>query len=664
MKINAITGGLCLLAAFSSVAVVEAKTKAPDWLADAADAANPKFDPDDRPEAVVLWDEVIHEFQENGTLMTTTRYAIRVIEPSGKARAKVFAHYRDDGTGKIIRIKAWTIDREGEVYAFKNSEVKDQTSSGYSMYSESKVKIIDGKSKCRPGTVFGYEYTREDRSAFTQYKWYFQSSIPVLMSKIEVSIPENWSFKDTRFHGAPSSLSSDNRHVWKMENLQGIKAEPKAPYRSLKRAFVTIDVVPPENSRLKRDSLAFKSWKDISNYTVEIQDPQVSPTPEIIEKAKELTDGADDIWSKVLAVGEYVKQLPYASISMDVGSGGGYTPRPASETFRVGYGDCKDKATLMRSMLQVVGIKAYPVIVNATNNDAVYPEWPSPFYFNHCIAAVEVDESVDTPAVVEEEGVGRLLFVDPTSRLTPIGELPFAEQGGYTVLGKKDMENLIRLPQGPPESNLESRRIKAELLPNGSILGRVSDRYLGKRANIERVSKLRNDEKEYKAVCERWVSGENTSAKVAMIRSEDKALEDRSFEIVLDFMIPDYAKSMRNQLLIFKPAILSRRDGHPFTASIRTMPIQMSPSLFEEESMIYLPVDFVIDDMKERIEFESEFASYSATLEQVEDKIIYKRTLRFNDTIVPAEDYSKVQEFYRSVIEADQTPVVLVRKSA
>jgi len=315
----------------------------------------------------------------------------------------------------------------------------------------------------------------------------------------------------------------------------------------------------------------------------------------------------------------------------------------------------------MRSMLQTVGIDAYPVIVNATNNDNVYPEWPSTYYFNHCIIAVEVDDSVDSPAVLETEGLGRLLFVDPISALTPVGELPFAEQGGLIVLGKRGMDSLIRLPQAPPEANLESRRIEAELFPNGALLGWVNDRYLGKPAHAERLSKLRKNEKEYQAEQERWISGGNSSAKVKLIRSEDKASEDRSFEIEAEFAIPGYAKSMRNQLLIFKPAILSRREGHPFTEKKRVQPIRISPSLQEEETTIFLPAGFEIDDMKESIEIETDFARYSATLKQVDDKLLYKRSLRFNDMIVPAEDYAEVQGFYRAIIEADQTPVVLAR---
>ncbi len=311
-------------------------------------------------------------------------------------------------------------------------------------------------------------------------------------------------------------------------------------------------------------------------------------------------------------------------------------------------------------MLGVVGIKAYPVVVNGTDNDRVYPDWPSTYYFNHCIAAIEVDETVETPAVVEDEDLGRILFFDPTSSLTPVGELPFDEQGGLTVIGKRGLDRLVRLPQAPPEMNT-TRRVEAELYPNGAILGVVNDTYYGKQADEERLLRLRNDEKEYQAICERWVGDGNASAVVKLHQVSDNAESDRSFKVDFEFAIPRYAKNMRNQLLIFKPAILSRQDESPYMKRSRKLPLRISPEKEEETSTIYIPLGFKVDDMKESIEIETDFARYSATLKQVDDKLLFEWSLVFDDEILPAESYEDIQDFYRAVIETDQTPVVLAR---
>ncbi len=646
--------------ALTTLVELDAKVKAPDWLAAAAAAENPEFQKNDRPDVVVLWDEGVYKIDEYGKLSRTVRYALRIIEPNGKKRANVYAHYRD-GSSSVSSIKAWSIDSEGEVYAFKKNEVEDFATTGYALYTESRAKRIRGESRSRVGHVFGYEYTVEERSIFSQHRWYFQSSVPVLASRLDVIVPEGWSVEANRFHGAPAAEIERNRYRWEMRDRPRIKSEKNAPYRSVARSFITVDIRPPEGMRSKHTNLRFESWRDVADYTAEIQDPQATASPEIIAKAKELAAGSDDIWGKVQSIGDYVKSLQYASINFNLSQGGGYIPRPAAEVFKVGYGDCKDKANLLRSMLGVVGIDAYPVVVNATNNDRVYPEWPSTYYFNHCISAVEVDESVDTHAVVEDPNLGRILFVDATSELTPIGELPFDEQGGLTVVGKRGQESLVRLPLAPPEANLSSRTMEAEVFPNGAILGVVKDAYHGKRAYDERVRRLRNDEKEYKAVYERWIGKGNAGAVVQLNSVADREDEDRAFKVDFEFAIPRYAQNMRNQLLIFKPAILTRQEESPYAKPSRTQPLRMEPRLFEEEAIIYLPVGFVVDDMKEEISVDAGFASYSATLAQVEDKLVFKRSLKFEDAIVPADSYKEVQAFYRAIIEADQTPVVLAR---
>ena len=65
------------------------------------------------------------------------------------------------------------------------------------------------------------------------------------------------------------------------------------------------------------------------------------------------------------------------------------------------YGDCKDKANLMRAMLKTVGITAYPVFIYSGDATLVREEWPSPTQFNHCIIAMKVGDETQAPTVVQ-----------------------------------------------------------------------------------------------------------------------------------------------------------------------------------------------------------------------------------------------------------------------
>jgi len=418
--------------------------------------------------------------------------------------------------------------------------------------------------------------------------------------------------------------------------------------------------VPPKGSIPQHTNLTLDSWKEIIDYTIELQDPQATANDEIRAKAAELTSKEDTVFGKVRAIGDFVRKKDYASIAMDVKQGGGYTPRTAVETFETGYGDCKDKATLMRSMLQTIGIESYPVIVNARTNSAVLADWPSTFYFNHCILAVEVDEEVDTPAVLDEEGVGRLLFVDPTSKLTPIGNLPFDEQGGLIMVAKPGTDRLLRLPQESSEANRISRKIEAKIHSDGSFLAKLEIHYFGTAANTQRQFLAYSNDNKIQSTYEQMLGGENGSPIVKIIRSQDNELSDRSMELELAFHLKSYGKSMRGQLLIFKPAILDRTAPPNFLIKDRTLPITIDPQSLQEETTIHLPDGYVVDDFNEQIEVKSSFGSYTSSITEVGDStLLYKRHFSLNNAVIPMEKYSELNDFYTKVIRADQSPVVL-----
>src|SRR5205823_1227749 len=106
----------------------------------------------------------------------------------------------------------------------------------------------------------------------------------------------------------------------------------------------------------------------------------------------------------------------------------GYKPHAAAEVFAKQYGDCKDKANLMRAMLKSIHIESYLVLLFSGDSTVVREEWPSPAQFNHCIIAVKLNEGSTTTSVVDLPVAGRLLIFDPTDEFTSMGDLPLEEQ--------------------------------------------------------------------------------------------------------------------------------------------------------------------------------------------------------------------------------------------
>lgn len=89
----------------------------------------------------------------------------------------------------------------------------------------------------------------------------------------------------------------------------------------------------------------------------------------------------------------------------------GYQPNPCREVWGRRYGDCKDKANLLRALLAKKGISSYVALLNAGSGGQVEKASPSWAQFDHAILAVE------------KEG-GGYEFCDPTAKYLPPGVLP------------------------------------------------------------------------------------------------------------------------------------------------------------------------------------------------------------------------------------------------
>lgn len=662
-QVNRFTTSVLVVFYFLCSSVLSA-ANAPAWLKELAQKPISSCDLDTNPSAVVLLDEMVTAIDESGVETTRVRYAVKVLENDGKKHAKMYARYENPHS-KISKFGAWSIDAKGKAYTFKKSEFEDHPISGYLVYSKRRSKYLDAEFRMRKGVVFGYEYTTSEKSVFAQGRWRFSSENPVEVSRFELQLPEGWTVDEYSHAGAPEVRFEKGRYIWEMVNIPAVKQEPNVPSKSRGFATLLYQINSPEGEVPKHSNVAFDSWKDVVDYTLFLMDPMVKPNETIREKSLSLIDGEDTVWDKIRVIGDFVKKKDYAAISMDLSRGGGYTPRSAVDTFETGYGDCKDKATLMRSMLRCVGIESYPVIVNARTNSNVIEGWPSTNYFNHCIIAVEIDESVEAPAVLEDPEIGRFLIVDPTSSMTPVGNLPYAEQGGLVVLAKPGTDRLLSLPLETPEENQSSRTIIAEILPDGSLLGRTNDRHLGNAAQSWRVLYSKSSEKGIKKRCIRMINEGNGVPIVELISYTDDALQGHEVSFEYEFLLKQYSRSIMGNTLIFRPAIFSRVKEPRFIVKDRIHPVMLEGRLLKEEVLFYLPENYEVEEMRENISVECDYGTYSSTLEKVDNATLkYTRKLRMKSVTVRIEEYPDLVSFYEKLIHAEESPIVLTKRAS
>lgn len=124
----------------------------------------------------------------------------------------------------------------------------------------------------------------------------------------------------------------------------------------------------------------------------------------------------------------------------------GYQPYPCREVWQRRYGDCKDKANLLRAMLAHKGVRAHLVLISTDSLGRVERASPSWRQFNHAIVAVE-------------DGAGGYRFCDPTIKHLPAGMPGMGDLGRDVLVLRDGRAEWARTP----EANGAAIRISADL---------------------------------------------------------------------------------------------------------------------------------------------------------------------------------------------------------
>lgn len=640
-----------------AVSIVAFADEPPAWLKQASTTSLPTYGKDIH--SVVLHDEIRKTIEEGGKIKTVSWHAVKIITREGRSEARASEDY-NTGSSKVKEMRAWLIRPSGEVKSYGKKEIVDLAWTDNDVYNDSRLKVLSAADDAEPGSVFGYEIVTEEQQIFSQFLHFFQKHHPVLLSRVTVGLPQGWRAEALTFnHAKLDPQVSGNSYTWEMRNLQPVELEPSSPQLSKLVTHIAVNIFPPEaKSTMLR---GFGSWKDVSRYASELSDPQAGFNDSMSTKARELTANAKTEFEKIQAVGRHAQNVNYISIQVDVGRGGGHRPHSAVDVFNKNYGDCKDKANLMRAMLKSLGIEAYPVLIFSGDPNYVKPEWPSPHQFNHCIIAVKVSDQTEAATVIKHPTLGRLLIFDPTDDDTPVGDLPDHEQGSYALVAAGEAGDLVKMPVTPPEANRMERTIEAVLGADGSLKATVIERSFGQAAVEERRLFKRAARPQYQKYIERWITQTAPAANVLKAEPADSS-QTGQFALDVEFSSPGYAKVMRDKLLVFKPAIVSRRSSVFLTSTKRTHPVVLEAEAYKETVKIKLPENFIVDELPEAAELNQPFGNYAVTYEVKDGYLIFKRSLVLKPSVIPVEQYTAVRNFFGQILGAEQAPVVLARK--
>src|SRR5579864_1608601 len=431
-------------------------------LSSAACAQSPSIEakPDYSREAFVSEQDITRViFEDDGTSTRETTARVRIQSDAGVQRFGLLTFPYENLTGTMdieyVRVRK----SDGTTVLTPPDNVQDmpsETSRQAPFYSDLREKHVTVKGLSVGDTLEFQAHWHTTKPLAPGQFWFsynFSHDFVSLHEELQISVPRGRAVKWRSPDLKPLITEEGSRRVftWTTSQLEHKSAEQERKDQEETTYQTARGKLPPAQIQLS----SFQSWEDVGRWYMNLQQERIKPTPDIRSKAAELTKDAADDKARLHALYNYVStQFRYIGVSFGIGR---YQPHFAAEVLGNQYGDCKDKHTLLASLLDAVGIKAYPAFINTSLE--IDSTVPSPSQFDHVITAVPQGD--------------RIIWLDTTPEVAPFAYLitPLRDKQALVVRG--DNSTLTTTPDTPPSSALMTFRIDAKLTDSGTLEGKI-----------------------------------------------------------------------------------------------------------------------------------------------------------------------------------------------
>ncbi len=522
-----------------------------------------------------------------------------------------------------------TVQLRGAKVHKKNGQVIEAIESGegptdnpsMAMYSSARAFYVHFP-RLDPGDVVELRYRVEDvtaQNAFADYfgeVTYMQSTEPIARSEYVLITPKSRQF----FFNKPNVQNLTQRvfekgdtKIWHFvaENVPALEVEPNSPPVTETLGHVHVST--------------YKNWDEMGRWYWGFIRDQFTADDEVRRRVSEITKGLTDDKAKVRAVYDFVVQKTrYVALEFGIH---GFKPYRCAQIFARGFGDCKDKATLIVTMLKELGIPATIVIVRTGLRGDFETEPASLAPFDHAIAYV--------PSMN--------LYLDGTAEWTGSTELPAMDRGSLALQINEGKTKLVHLPEPTAADSIASRRVEATVNADGSAQIEWQARIRGASASAWR-------QRYHAKATQRTRVQEDLSAElpgIAITHVASNDLEDVEDAVQLE------AKG--------RAPTFARRDGDAWTVGVggkeylvrtwaplssRRSDVRIQAlSTQENETVVKLPKGAKVVGLPSAAEGRGGFGFYKVDVEGTGNVVRVKTTVAVTRSRIQAAEYGAFRAF-------------------
>jgi len=591
---------------------------------------------------ILLSDERI-EVTEDNTQTFALHYLIKILNERGKeSYSEVHVGY--DSTYEKVELEyARTIKPDGTFVEVGSRHLRDVSKYlNFPLYSNARIFIISFPEICDGAAI---EYTIKvrrnrlinDKDFVVRYP--LQTQDPILSARFELAVPKtktlhlktlNEAYKDFEAELKPDLREANGQTVyrWQFKDIPQIIPEANMPPEvEINPTFLVS---------------SFSDWSQIYHWWWKLAKDKIVSDDAIRKKVKELIAKAGSDEAKARSIYNFcAKEIRY--VAVEYGQAG-YEPHLASDIFKNKYGDCKDQAILLVTMLKEAGLESFPVLISTKDYYNLNEDFPAPL-FNHCIAAVALG--------------GQVVFLDPTAETCPLGDLAAADQKRRVLVFKEDGYAIMETPLFGHGHNWVKHDFMVRLRPDETLTAEKKVLTSGVYQQAQRHWLLYTPPILIREQLQEKVQGFSIGAKLKKYDIKNLNDLDRMLELAYWFEGPEYFTTAGDlrimpQLTSLDNALVSKEE--------RRYPIDFRIlDSIETKFVFNIPGTFTVHYMPGNVSEDSQWLGYSCEYVKEGDSLTFTQRLTLKKETVSAQEYPQFKQFFEKLAKQIKQRIVLER---
>ncbi len=384
----------------------------------------------------------------------------------------------------------------------------------------------------------------------------------------------------------------------------------------------------------------FESWNDVGRWWWGLIHDQLYADAHLRTVVQGLVDGVTDVRERVRRIYRWViDNTRYVGLEFGIH---GFLPYRVPQIVQRGFGDCKDKASLIYTMLTEAGIDARLVLVRTRRNGAITDLPASLSIFDHAIAYVpELD-----------------LYLDGTAEFSGTTDFPAMDQGVTVLIVGPDGAELRRSPQEPAAHDLRTRTLTVDLAANGSAHLVGSDTVQGSEAPSFRSTYQTEGTRHERF--ERQLRGIFPGVEVAREHFEHLTDFESPVTFTYDATVPNFAVRDADGLRVGGTVLeeltrlLARTESRVYTLDLGRQ------STYREDRTLRAPAGFTVGSLPEGGVVESPFGRFAMTVTPDGREVRVHTELALTMDTIPPSQYAAFRAWVGSADALLRARIVLL----